>query len=571
MALDIVRLDDFSGGLDLVSDLSEVAPPFTPYAENFRVSEGGKALVGAGRDEASAGSVVSHDCGTGTAGVGYYGNLLDYYAALKSDGSVLALVLARQGSWQTLSFTSSSISAVSRTSIRTAMSTGSAVMPSFAMHNDKLYGLDPLNNIGVWDGTTLTTAVPGVDTGPPKGIILGIYDGKMFVAVANGSGALGLTIQWSEPFDATNGFINTVGLWPAANTVTLGGSAESGERIVRGFATPDGLAVFTTGGLYLIYDSDTGANTLVDRNGGTRAWRSLVQDKDGTIYGVNHRGIFRTNGRQPVEYVSKRVEPLFRTGNMGDPEFSQYAAACIYDGSYWVSWTSWRNSGNNEYRWGLELDLASGAIMYHSCGVGDAVFYLPIPLHKNGSAVQIGPMLMVARRATTASDADAARLLFNTLQTQGYTYRGAYTTYSPFAATVAARNLSSSYSPSFAYALPYVSQGRMIRARDVRVMARALTGVAVGIDYQRLEYGAGYSTGLPAEAAFDFEHPNSWNNIATALMELSSGRARIQGVRGDALAPVLRADYTMAYTYAAGPPVIRTVELGLMVSGRRYS
>lgn len=580
--LDVVRFDNFAGGLDLATSLQDLEDGYTQFAENFRA--GGASLVGALRDEwtSSPSNVSAIDFTTGVGSVGYWANLLDGFAAVKGDGTLLGLIVARQGAWEKLTLANANtIVGTTRTAIRSGMSTGSEMIPSFAMHNNKLYGLDPLNNIGVWDGTTLTTAAPGVNTGPPKGIILGIWAARMWVAVANGSGGLGLTIQFSEPFDSTNGFINATGLWPASNTLTLGGSAASSENIVAGFPTPDGLAVFTTGGLYLVYDDETGANTLVDVNGGSSARRALVQHSDGMIYGVNQRGIFRTNGRLPVEYVSNRIEPLFtKNAQMGDNEMASRCAGVIYDGSYFVSYTTWRNSGNDERRWGIEVDLETGALALHTCGVGDANFYLLVPMHQLAGGSTTQPMLFVARRATKVgagggSDppaSDGARYMHRTLCSSG-TYR----------ATDAVSILGGS-TPLLAsqgyykHALPYVARGQMIRARDVRLMARGDFTVAIGKDWQPPRFSFAYSGtndwGAAAESSFDWEHPLNWsgNGVGYPQMLLSSGRARPKGVRGDALGCVLRApEPTFGSYYTGGEPMVEALDLGLMVSSRRYT
>lgn len=569
--LEIVRFDDFSGGLDLQSAIGEVKPPFTPFAENFRIGSQGE-LIGAPRDETTDGTTTrTIDLGAGTASVGYYAGVLDCFPAVKNDGTLLGLIVARQGSWRNIVLGAAlSIDGATNNAVRTGMSTGSAVIPSFVMHNDKLYGLDPLNNIGVWDGTTLTTAAPGVDTGPPKGIILGIFNSRMFVAEADGVGALGLTVRWSEPFDATNGFINATGLWPTGNTVTLGGSAQAGEKIVAGVPTPDGLAVFTTGGLYLIYDEAEGFNTLVDPLGGTTARRSICVDRDGTIWGTNHRGIFKTNGRLPVEYVSDRVKPLFQSGLMAEAATVARAAGVIYDGSYFVSFTSWRNSGNTERRWGLEVRLDTGSIMYHSSGVANAVAYLPVPVHNLASGAQAGPLLLAARAASDGSiGSDGARYLVNTLVGSGN--GGQWNPVTSVAGSASPPFEPDGSYPKFHYALPYIVKGQMIRLRDIRIMARAQFSATAGKNWQQLYEGVGAADGLPAAVSFAYEHAASWNETGAPRYDLSSGRARMNGIRGDAIAPLLQADYSEAGAYAAGPPAISSIEVALMTSSRRYT
>jgi hypothetical protein len=337
-------IEDFSGGLDLVSSLNAIQPGFTPGAKNFRVVEtGGIEKVKGYSAFATVASAVD----------------LGFYA--KKDGTTRRVIVASATKWQAVE------SDGTVTDIHTGMTAASDV--TFALHDDKLYGLDVANNMAVWPGSGSATAyAPGVNTGPNHGIILGIWDNRMWIAKATG-GKTGMRVEWSEPADPTNGFANGTGLWPSDNYVELAGTGSTSDRIVGGSVGPDGLTVFTTGSTYLIYDSSTGANSVVDADNGCLARRSLALI-GGTIYGVNAKGVFATDGHSPLETISRRVDPLFQAE---DPDLTTACGARSFQ-SYLMSYD--RGDTNlmleisppNEYRSGDDVltlpgQRYSGSIM----------------------------------------------------------------------------------------------------------------------------------------------------------------------------------------------------------------
>lgn len=277
-------MDQFGGGLDLFSSLNTIEPGFTPNAKNFRIAETG------GIEKILGYSAFA------TAGT----SLLDLHYFQKKDASSKFLVGASATKWYSVS------AAGTVTDIRTVVAADDT---TFVAYEDKLYGLDPDNNIAYWPGTGSATAVaPGVNTAPPKGIILGIWQNRMWTAEA-ASGALGLTVRWSEPAGLTNGFVNETGMWPTDNNVVLGGSGQS-ERIVGGVVCSAGLLVFTNASTFLIYDTD-GSNRVVDAERGCSSRRSLALIGD-SVYGLTTDGVFATDGSFPLQIVSGNVEPLFR-------------------------------------------------------------------------------------------------------------------------------------------------------------------------------------------------------------------------------------------------------------------
>jgi hypothetical protein len=318
MAFDVVHISQFDGGLDLVSSLSTIEPGFTPSARNFRCNDRG------GIDKATGYSAF--------ATLGANAHELTYYE--QRDGSPRCLVAAEPTAWQKMA------SDGTVTNIRTGMST--ATETTFVQHEDYLYGLDRANNLGRWDGTTLTTYAPGVDSGPKLGIILGIWANRMWVAPSTG-----MRVEFSDPETFTG-----TGSWPADQYVELGGPGTS-DKIVGGMPTADGLLVFTNRSTYLIYDETTGANRLLDAERGCASRKSLARVGD-TVFGVCRDGVFAANG-QGLQIISDRISPLYEKA---DPDLTN-SAGLSWFGSYWHSMAL--DAATNDVS--LELVTQSGSFM----------------------------------------------------------------------------------------------------------------------------------------------------------------------------------------------------------------
>jgi hypothetical protein len=268
-------------------------------------------------------------------GSGVAGHDLTYFRATPS--STKYLVAASATKWH--SITAGGTVADIRTGLTSTTNT------TFTAYNGKLWGLDPLNILADWDGTTLTTHAVGVGTGPEKGIILGVWSNRLWVATAS-AGVLGTTVVWSDAGNFTS--------WPAGNTVTLGGTGTA-DQIVGGQPLSDGLMVFLRDSVFLIYDTD-GANRIVDAQYGCTSRKSLAL-VDGFVYGMNSRGVFRTNGGFPLEIVSRRVDPLFTFEN---PTLTD-AAGTAWNGGYLASYN--RNTGNAYNDLTLDVYPSEGSIM----------------------------------------------------------------------------------------------------------------------------------------------------------------------------------------------------------------
>lgn len=461
--------DDFSGGLDFSLDSHRLEKGYLPWAENFRITSDGsltELLSGTQKDLGSG--IAGHD-------LAYFEN---------ASGSVKQIIVASATKWQRMSADSAYVSnAGTVTDMRTSMSSNTDT--TFVVYDNKLYGLDPANNIGVWDGSTLNTYAPGVNTGPPQGLILGVWADRMWVAKSDGAGGVGMRIEYSEPADITNGFVNATGLWPTDNYTTLVGSGIS-EHIVGGFPTPDGLCVFTTDNVFLIYDSDSAAYSLVHQGEGCKHRRALAFD-GGMCYGINERGIFRTNGRGPLEYVSGRIQSFFDKIGMRP---ACKPAGVIYDGSYWVTFDPNNNDASAHNRWCFEVNLRTGSIMQHRSQPTYAIDYLLLPA-----------------RGTHRPNL----IIIDAYSSGRYLYDVDYTT-----TTIGF------------VALPGVNFDTIARLRKVELIGRANNSATVYAAADRHNFTASGMTSIGAVEQIVAWDRNTWS----ASQPSDMGRARFGGVNG---------------------------------------
>lgn len=311
------QIDRFDLGLDLVSSLSDVPDGATPNALNMRVNERG-----------------------GVEKVRGY----SAHATLAADAHSLTSFKHRDGSPNVLvAATATAIYSIDSGGSPTAIDTGrtSESDTSFAEYEDELYILGPSNDLAVWNGTTVTDYAPGVNSGPKRGTILGVWDNRLWVTPG------GLRVEWSEA-----GLLTGTGAWPTTNFIELGGPGST-EEIVGAVPMPGGLVVFTTGSTYRIYDAVNQLSTVVDPGQGCSSRRSLAVI-DGRIFGMCQRGLFASDGSSPHQIISEAVRPLFSDET---PTLSAAAGVGRY-GAYLCSYQ--RDGSAND----LTLEVSpSGAIM----------------------------------------------------------------------------------------------------------------------------------------------------------------------------------------------------------------
>jgi hypothetical protein len=535
-----VVFDDFSGGLDLVSDPASIAPNMTRFARNMRIMGGGSYVEIAPRNAVmqttGGGSLVA----SGVHSIGFF-------PGPPSAPNDAFLVVASDSKWIKIDRVADTqrFGGASSTDIRTGLTGGSSSdlggpETTFVYHGGLLYGLSPGDNIATVDSTGTDVAhAPGVNGGPPKGKILGIWDNKMFTVVYPTSSTGSMTIRWSAVVDATNGFVNFANAWPTANTVTLGGSATASDEYITGAAvTPDGLVVFTTKRMFLLHDSSTGANTVIDENAGVIDGRSICV-RNGEIWAANQRGVFVTTGRLPAQYVTDRyLKPLFDTHplilNVGGKQSSM--AASIYEGRYIMNLPYGGGDGNDNLL--LEIDCETKAGMVHEA-VGAMRDIMTVNLRADDSQetnwdtgagdvlVGIGPILYATSSShhlwkIFAREADSVTGM-TFLQTTPY------------------------------YQLPYTDFGDPSRAKRLRrasVVGRATeSDIAMAFDVNYLErrvQAAGFSANPSPDFFGTLSGAIEWSPVGA---DLDDGTVRpfgrqngiVRGVRGHSITATLYA------------------------------
>lgn len=269
--LSILGARDFSRGLDLRSSLVDIQPGFTPNARNFQLNEAGGIEKVLGYSALTTLASVAHSLFSFRKSDASFENLV----AVCDNGDIYGITSAG---------TATKLNSAGRSACTRA---------TFAVRADVLYIADGVNALTSWSGSGNTATVSG---SPPLGQILGTWNDVLWLATTTN-----MNVAWSDAGDFAS--------WPVGSTVTLGGPGTQ-ATIKGGAVTDDRMIVFTDTSTHAI-SSVTGTNQITDASSGIVNGRSIALI-DGYVYGVNRRGIFRTRGFAPNEYVSEFIEPAFR-------------------------------------------------------------------------------------------------------------------------------------------------------------------------------------------------------------------------------------------------------------------
>lgn len=338
-------------------------------------------------------------------------------------------------------------------------------------------------------------------SGSPAGTVLGVWRGQLYVATDD------MVVRWSDPVLPDEDFTS----WPAGNTFDLGGStSREDEYLVVGAPTPDGFTLFTNLGTYMIYDEETGANTVVDATGGLSGRSALQRDGD-YLYGVNQKGVWRTNGREPLQYLTDEQMSSFFTRDCGGFKDMSLAysstgwhpaTGTIVDRSYFAVFTPINHPflADDDYvppRLCVEVDLDTGRCSWHDEVMTGILFATSDP-HRSG----LGPYAAVPGYSLMVSYG-----------------RGVYS----IDTETANPNVSDSV---YEIALPAFES--MVRGHAVNVYGRDVQGgLRVRVtDADRLDPDDGAATQLTPTWKFDQSTDTDAPNV---------GRVRPRGVRGRSL------------------------------------
>jgi hypothetical protein len=231
-----------------------------------------------------------------------------------------------------------------------------AVDPDYAT-----YEWHPWQGGGTADAPVLRD-IAGQSEGPPRGRLLAVWNRTAYMVPKSFPNLL----KWSNPGDPFD--------WPGTNEIEFS-SGDTGGEIVAAIPTPGALVVLATDAIYRVYDQISGAYTLLSRDGCTNG--ESVREVDGLVYYMSRRGVMATDGNSAPQLVSRSVDPLLigRSTNLDD------AVAFKRDGRYYCGFrrstagtglTTPAVSGQNN----LTLELMpriDGAIMVHGLPMSRAI------------------------------------------------------------------------------------------------------------------------------------------------------------------------------------------------------
>jgi hypothetical protein len=117
----------------------------------------------------------------------------------------------------------------------------------------------------------------------PNGSLLTTYENSLFVS---GVAAYPYRVYWSYPGEPLH--------WPTASVVDLG--KDSADPITAIVSLGPNLLVFKERGIWVIYDSETGANRKIADNVGTLSPESVVATEQGCFFLDPQQGVMVTDG-----------------------------------------------------------------------------------------------------------------------------------------------------------------------------------------------------------------------------------------------------------------------------------
>lgn len=206
----------------------------------------------------------------------------------------------------------------------------------------------------VFNGTTFSawTAATGVI---PTGRIMEPHQNRLFVADVSAPTDSRTAIIFSE--------IGDYRTWPVQNIVKF--DPFEGDRITALCSLGQYLMVFKAGGIWRVYDGDTGANTKITEDAGTVFRDSVVGTDQGCFFLDPDRGVMVTDGSN-VRVVSDAILPELRGIPLGD-EATFNVCAAYWEGSYWLSIPNTAGAPVSL----LEYDLQDKVWWRHDCAAYD--------------------------------------------------------------------------------------------------------------------------------------------------------------------------------------------------------
>jgi hypothetical protein len=310
---------DFGGGLNLRDAASELSPNEFPLAQNITVDERGYV----------------------EKRLGY----IDRYGAQIGSGLVSNIF-----HWATKGFVveqiGTSVHINNSSSFKTFSTNARIGMTEYA---GNLFMIHPVDGCFIYDGTTVT-AVP---TGP-KGNSCSTWQNKVWC----NDFAVPSRLWFSDLGTATN--------FTGTNFVDLREKDSSQITLLTGASGVDisgrpGLLAFKEDSAYRVNDSTTGAYSTIDPSVGCGSNIGAI-----TAYGrtfvASTRGIYSTDGLNPMREDSLLLEPLFSKDKINQTRPDLYCAGKYQDRLYF----SIPSVGNNYNSIAIEFHPISGWMTLHT-------------------------------------------------------------------------------------------------------------------------------------------------------------------------------------------------------------
>lgn len=210
--------------------------------------------------------------------------------------------------------------------------------------------IHPVDGVRMYDGTTVT----GPFTNFPVGSTCAAWQNKCYFA---GDPSNPSKFMWTDIGAMTMGVNNFNQLREKDNSLITNLTGASGLDV----SGRPGLLAFKGDSAYRIYDSSTGAYNTIDAAVGCSSNISAISAY-GRTYVVNERGIYWTDGINPMVEASQKIENTFNGQVINQTRDDLYAAGRYQD----RLWFSVPLVGQTQNGLAIELNPTSGWIMTHS-------------------------------------------------------------------------------------------------------------------------------------------------------------------------------------------------------------
>lgn len=208
----------------------------------------------------------------------------------------------------------------------------------------------PVDGVRMYDGTTVT----GPFANFPLSDTCAAWQNKCYFA---GIPSTPARFMWTDAglmTMAVNNF-NEIREKDTSKICNLGGA--SGLDV----SGRPGLLAFKGDSSYRIYDSTTGAYNTIDASVGTSSNIGSVSAY-GRTYVINERGIYHTNGIDPLVEATTKIESVFQATVINQSRADLYCAGRYQD----RLWFSLPRVGQVTNTLAIELNPVSGWVMTHS-------------------------------------------------------------------------------------------------------------------------------------------------------------------------------------------------------------